>query len=351
MGERSGGEGDVETEQQPGAVPVQRGPEPALTSELPIPTPLLRHRLAAHAETLRPYDLVTVPLVAGLGAVLAGPGGGVVPDRVVPAMVNSLVAWSAGLYAADYLTRHDDIVTKPHRPIPSGRLPGTHARNLAVLGTVATVVVTAAVNWHGLLFIAAAVLAQAAYARRLKDAGLWGDLAIGLSAWTFALLTAATFTAPWPPPATWPPALALGLQGTFSNTLLALGDLETDRAVGCRTLPVRVGPRRTVATMTACAALAYALAALTPGITGHPPTTLYVTLLTTAVLLAATCLLLARTAPHGLARATELHLYERVALPGALLALADGTPLALTLTLTVAPACVLALTPRAMLRD
>jgi 4-hydroxybenzoate polyprenyltransferase/geranylgeranylglycerol-phosphate geranylgeranyltransferase len=303
--------------------------------------------LSGHLETLRPYDLVTVPLVAAVGATLAAPGAG--PARVLLAVLTALTACAGALYAADHLTRHDDFTTKPHRPIPSGRLPEATARLCAALGAAATVTMTCAVNWHGLVFIAVASLAQAAYAWRLKGAGWWGDLAVGLSGWTCTALTAATFTAAWPPPTVWLIGLALGLQGTFSNTLLALGDRETDSAVGCRTLPVRIGPGGAVAAMAGCAAVAYGLALTVPETLDRPRTAVFDLLASAGVLLAVGCLALARLG-DGFSRpgrAIELHLYERLLLPGAFLAL-TGHPLP-SLTAVLVLACVLVVTPRAML--
>ncbi|MFF7331701.1 UbiA family prenyltransferase [Streptomyces sp. NPDC008150] len=302
-------------------------------------------RLSGHLDTLRPYDLVALPQIGAAGAVLCAHTAA--PVRVVLAVLVTLSACAAALYAADYLTRHDDFTTKPHRPIPSGRLPGTTARRCAALAGVAALGVTCAVNWHGLLFIALAAAGQAAYAWRLKGSGWWGDLAVGLSGWTCTLLTAATFTSAWPPLALWPAAAALGLQGVFSNTLLALSDVDTDRAAACRTLPVRVGSEGAVASMAACAVACYALSAATPTALHRSPTPVFFGLTACGALLALGCLVLARTRHRARLRvATELHLYERVALPGALLALAGHTLPALVLVAT--GACLLALTPRTM---
>jgi 4-hydroxybenzoate polyprenyltransferase/geranylgeranylglycerol-phosphate geranylgeranyltransferase len=309
-------------------------------------------RLSGHLETLRPYDMVAAPLVAAAGATLAAPGASTA--RVLSAVLTALVAWAAGLYAADHLTRHDDFTAKPHRPIPSGRLPAATARRCALLGTAVTVAVTCAVNWHGLVFIAAAALGQIGYARRLKDAGWWGDLAVGLSGWTCSVLTAATFTTAWPPPAVWLGGLALGLQGAFSNTLLALADRESDRAVGCRTLAVRVGPGGAVAAMAACAAFTYGLALTVPATLGRPGTPVFHLLAAAGVLLAAGCLALACPAPARrggrpprLGPAVEPHLYERLLLPAAFLS-AAGRPLPAVAAVLLL-ACVLAVTPRPML--
>ncbi|MEE4544813.1 UbiA family prenyltransferase [Streptomyces sp. V4-01] len=309
-------------------------------------------RTAAHLATLRPYDLVAVLMVAAAGAALAAPHPD--PALVALAVVTALTAGAGALYGADYLTRHDDFTTKPDRPIPSGRLPAATARSCAVGGALTAVLVTAAVNWHGLLFVTAAAAGQIGYARWLKDRGWWGDLAVGLSGWTCSLLSAAAFTAAWPPAALWPPALALGLQGAFGNTLLALGDHDADRAVGRRTVPVRFGPDGARAAMAGSALACYALAVTVPDVLHRPPTAAFTTLTAAAALLAAAACLLSDAAGSRPARlfgvsvrATELHFHERVLLPAGLLALTAGALPVLCAAL--AGSCVLALTPRSML--
>lgn len=78
------------------------------------------------------------------------------------------------------------------------------------------------------------------------------------------------------------------------------------------------------------------------------PAPVFLGLTGSGALLALGCLILARTHHRSRLRvATELHLYERLALPGALLALANHPRSALALS--SAGACILALTRRAML--
>ncbi|WP_052850205.1 UbiA family prenyltransferase [Streptomyces avicenniae] len=306
-------------------------------------------RLAAHREILRPWDLLTIPLVTATGAALADRGCD--GTRVLLAAATGLAACVGTLYAADLLTRHDDRAAKPHRPLPSGRLSEATVARCAVLATVTAVALSLGAAPTALVFIAAAAAAQYAYCRGLKDAGLWGDVMNGLSGWSCCVLAGACFTAGLPSAPLWAVALALGLQGTFSNALLALHDLAADRAAGRRTLAVRLGPEGTVTVLALLAAAAYITAITTPGFLHHRPGTAFFVLLAGAVLLCTGCLAHAAPrpgAPPAPERAIEWHLYERLALPGAFLTLADDGPT--VLGPLAAAACLLRLTPRHALR-
>ncbi|MFK0159793.1 UbiA family prenyltransferase [Streptomyces sp. NPDC090493] len=300
-------------------------------------------RRSAHLETLRPYDLVVAPVVTALGAVLAGPA--VPPWRLLPAGVLGLTACAGALYTADYLTRHEDGRTKPHRPIPSGRLPAAVARRCAVLLWLAAFVLATLVNWRSLLFVGLAVLAQDAYGRWLKNRGLWGDAAVGFSGWSCPLLAGACCTAPWPPAHLAAPALLLGVQGTLGNLLLAVDDRPHDLRAGCRTLPVRHGPDRAWTVLTALAVAEYAGALLLPVRAGPRTAPVFLLLVLSAAATAAAVLVTVRRRAD---RAVELHMYERVLLPAALWALTGEAFVAVAVA--AVSAGVLRLTSRPMLR-
>ncbi|HSA53626.1 MAG TPA: UbiA family prenyltransferase [Yinghuangia sp.] len=297
-------------------------------------------------ETLRPYDLVVVSLIGATGTALGGPG----PDAVAQATaaVAAAAACASALYAADYLTRSQDMATKPDRPIPSGRLSPCAATTSAGLAAVVAVVLMSLLNVRALLFVVLAAVASYAYGRWLKDRGLWGDAATGFAGWSCPLLAGACLAAPWPPAELVAPAVALGVQGAFGNLLLALDDRPNDLKAHCRTHPVRHGPTRTARTLGVLSAATYTTAAFTPVLTGRPPTAGFLLFLGAAVPLAVA--VLAATRPHAggrLHQAVTRHLYERLLLPGALLALAGQTTAATAAT--AAAALTIALTPRPML--
>src|SRR5256885_17019884 len=76
--------------------------------------------LRAHVETGRPYALWYVGLVGLGGAALID--GAQHPGRLVAAWAAPTAGWLGGHYLGDYFDRALDAGSKPHRPIPSGRL-------------------------------------------------------------------------------------------------------------------------------------------------------------------------------------------------------------------------------------
>ncbi|MDT0317091.1 UbiA family prenyltransferase [Streptomyces millisiae] len=297
---------------------------------------------------MRPYDLVVVPLVAAAGAALAAPVPAPLAEST--AAVIAAAACSSALYAADYLTRAEDLATKPRRPIPSGRLSPRAAKTSAILAALITVVLACLMNPRTLLFVALSAAAYYAYGKWLKNRGLWGDAASGFAGWSCSLLVGACLTTPWPPAGLIVVAAALGLQGAFGNLLLAVNDRSHDQRAGCRTFPVRHGQARAARALAGLAAATYATAALAPLVTGRRPTPGFFLFLGVALLMAVAALAVAW--PHRLGgarprQAITWHLFERLLLPGALLAL-TGRSEAAAIAVALA-ASVVALTPRPIL--
>lgn len=148
----------------------------------------------------------------------------------------------------DWFDREVDAINEPHRPIPSGRIPGTMGFWVAVAWAGLSLLVGAAL---GPLGFAATVLALAlawAYSApplRLKGNGWWGNLACGLSYETLPWITAAAVLGgAFPSQPVWIVALLYGLG---AHGIMVLNDykaLEGDRAMGVRSLPVQLGPHR-----------------------------------------------------------------------------------------------------------
>jgi geranylgeranylglycerol-phosphate geranylgeranyltransferase len=203
--------------------------------------------LHAHVETWRPYTLWYVGLV-GLGgaALLDGPHH---PWRLVAAWAAPTAGWLGGHYLGDYFDRELDAGSKPHRPIPSGRLAARTAvwcggACFAVLAGLA-----AAGGWATGSVAVAAALGIVAYSRWFKARGVAGNLVRGaLGAITlFAGAAAAGLR-----PAAGLPAgrtiaallalmIAFWLHDTASNLVGTLRDIDGDRAGGYQTLPVLRG--------------------------------------------------------------------------------------------------------------
>jgi chlorophyll synthase len=148
----------------------------------------------------------------------------------------------------DWFDRHVDAINEPHRPIPSGRIPGRWGLWIAIFWTGVSLLIGAALGPWG---FGATVLALAlawAYSApplRLKQNGWLGCAATGLSYETLPWITAAAVMAGGAPR----PEVALIalLYGIGAHGIMTLNDfkaIEGDRRTGIDSLPVTLGPER-----------------------------------------------------------------------------------------------------------
>lgn len=290
--------------------------------------------LLAHVQTWRPYTLWYVGLLGLAGAGLStGPWSG---WQLAAAWATPTVGWVGAHYLGDYFDRELDALSKPHRPIPSGRLRPATALACgvaAILGMLAATALTG--GWTGLIGLLA-VAGMLGYACRLKADGLGGNLARGLLG-GLAVLYGAVLVAPpgWPTLAF---VLAFWLHDASTNLVGTLRDIEGDRAGGFRTFAVRRGSEAgaRVALALYASALACAAAGMTLAGAGPPAWTALAGV--AAVGAAAFAPLVRRRAaitPEVALRAHELLVLERVALAGVVVGLGLG---ALTAFALVVPA-------------
>ena len=182
------------------------------------------------------------PLVV-LGVLLAGP--------VVCGMSQA---------ANDWCDRHVDAVNEPHRPIPSGRIPGRWGLWIALAMSGLALGLGWFLGPWGCVATVVGVLAAWAYSAepvRLKRSGWWGPGLVGLCYEGLPWFTgAAVLSAGLPSFQVITMALlyAFGAHGIM--TLNDFKALEGDRLHGVRSLPVTLGPD--VAARVACTVMGLA---------------------------------------------------------------------------------------------
>lgn len=158
----------------------------------------------------------------------------------------------------DWFDRHVDAINEPHRPIPSGRIPGSWGLYIAIVWTALSLLVSLALGpWGVAAAIAGLALAWAYSAPplRLKQNGWLGNSACALCYEGLAWFTGAVvITAVLPD---WR-IIALALLYSFgAHGIMTLNDfksVEGDRQMGVRSLPVIHGVDR--AGQIACAVMA-----------------------------------------------------------------------------------------------
>ncbi len=211
-------------------------------------------KLLAHLEMTRPYTLFHSGLLAVAGAVIASDGH-VAPWRAGLAALVTICGWEAGLYASDYYDRRLDAISKPARPIPSGRVSPREAFTTMLALIAAGYLASLALGWANLALAVATTALGIAYAKTFKSHALLGNFdrgVLGVCAVAFGALAAG-----WGPLA---PLLALAALAFFhdsaTNLVGAMRDREGDQAAGYNTVPVVYGARRSAQIATGLAALA-----------------------------------------------------------------------------------------------
>jgi chlorophyll synthase len=197
------------------------------------------------------------------GAVSAGvPLSGQWPMVILGMVLAGPVVCGMSQAANDWCDRHVDAVNEPHRPIPSGRIPGRWGLWIALAMSVLSLAIGWLLGPWGFGATVLGVLAAWAYSAepvRLKRSGWWGPGLVGLSYEGLPWFTGA--------------AVLLGAAPRFEVVIIALlyafgahgimtlndfKALEGDRQHGVRSLPVVLGPE--VAARIACTVMAMAQA-------------------------------------------------------------------------------------------
>ncbi len=175
--------------------------------------------------------VMSAPWLVLIGMVLAGP--------VVCGMSQA---------ANDWCDRHVDAINEPHRPIPSGRIPGRWGLWIALFMSIAALALGSTLGPWGFGATVFGVLAAWAYSAepvRMKKSGWWGPGLVALCYEGLPWFTGAAVLSAGAP--AWQiVALAL-LYAVGAHGIMTLNDfkaLEGDRQTGVNSLPVTLGPKR-----------------------------------------------------------------------------------------------------------
>jgi chlorophyll/bacteriochlorophyll a synthase len=204
---------------------------------------------SAILELLKPITWFPPMWAYGCGIVSSG----VAPqDRWLPILAGILLAGPmvCGTSQAvnDWYDRHVDAINEPHRPIPSGRMPGRWGLYIAIIWTGLSLLLATLLGTWG--FVAAVVGLALAWAYsappfRLKRNGWWGNSAVaacyeGLPWFTGAAVMVAAFP-------DWRIVLLAAIYSVGAHGIMTLNDFKSidgDIRTGIGSLPVQLGPER-----------------------------------------------------------------------------------------------------------
>ena len=216
----------------------------------PVNVAVGRASPGALLELLKPITWFP-PMWAFLcGWVSAGPSVGLSSWSLLAgvALTGPLVC-GASQIVNDWYDRDVDALNEPHRPIPSGRVPGKIALWFAIIWTLV------AQSWALLLgpWVAIATgiglalaWAYSAPPLRLKMNGWWGNSAVAISYEGLAWITGAAIVVGGDLPSQ-PILLIALLYSIGAHGIMTLNDFKSvdgDLAMGIRSLPAQLGPRR-----------------------------------------------------------------------------------------------------------
>jgi geranylgeranylglycerol-phosphate geranylgeranyltransferase len=191
---------------------------------------------------MRPYTLLWCGLVSLIGACLAY---GDIPPMGTSLLIFfiPMMGWIAGLYLADYFDRELDMIQKPHRPIPSGRITPKEALVVGALFAVIGLLLTLLLNVMNILLVFVASALVFFYAKLTKARGILGNFNRGALTVTTFFFGMVSIGAPLSsiPLYIWVISLAFFFHDTNSNIIGAIRDVHGDKTGGYKTTPVQYG--------------------------------------------------------------------------------------------------------------
>lgn len=197
-----------------------------------------------YIEILRPGNAlmgaISIILVAIIDKTISIP--------VILAMITVFFETAAGNVINDYFDCKIDLINKPERPLPSGRISRKNGRNYAYLlflgGTICGFLISYLTNnWIPFIIVLIADVILYLYAYKLKSTPLIGNLAVGFMTGFGFVFGGFTINNPNIVMI----SLYLGFFAFVMTTARELAkdieDIEGDKADGAKTLPILIGTK------------------------------------------------------------------------------------------------------------
>jgi geranylgeranylglycerol-phosphate geranylgeranyltransferase len=191
---------------------------------------------------MRPYTVVWCGLVSLVGACATLGKIPSISDTLLVLFI-PMMGWVAGLYLSDYLDRNLDVIQKPHRPIPSGRIRPKEAIIIGAVFAFTGFFLTFFLPLYNIILVFIVALLVFVYTYISKSRGLSGNINRGLvtvAAYFFGVFAIGTPLSTLPP-YVWLLSIVFLLHDTNSNLVGAIRDIEGDKKGGYRTIPVTYG--------------------------------------------------------------------------------------------------------------
>ena len=169
---------------------------------------------------------------------------------IILAMLAVFFETAAGNVINDYFDYQIDLINKPERPIPSGRISLKNGRNygylLFLLGTICGFLISYLTNnWIPFIIVLIADVALYLYAYKLKSTPLIGNLTVGFMTGFGFVFGGFTLNNP----TIISTSIFLGffafVMTTARELVKDIEDMEGDKSEGAKTLPILYGEKLT----------------------------------------------------------------------------------------------------------
>jgi chlorophyll synthase len=217
--------------------------------QAPLVTSSSRPSPAAALELLKPITWFAPMWAYGCGVVSSGqPLGSHLPEIGLGILLAGPLVCATSQAANDWYDRHVDAINEPHRPIPSGRIPGRWGLYIAIGWTMLSLLVASLLGQAVLIAACVGLVLAWVYSApplRLKQNGWFGNAACGLCYESLPWFTGASALIGGVPDGR-VIAVAL-LYGIGAHGIMTLNDfksVEGDRQMKLQSLPVQLGVDR-----------------------------------------------------------------------------------------------------------
>jgi chlorophyll synthase len=201
-------------------------------------------------ELLKPVTWFPPMWAFACGAISSGvPFSGRWSELALGLAITGPLVCASSQAANDWYDRHVDAINEPHRPIPSGRMPGTWGFRVAVIWTLLSLAAAIPLGITGVIAVGIALAFAWAYSApplRFKQNGWIGNAAVGLTYEGLAWLTGAIVLLGGAIPNSKILLLAF-LYSAGAHGIMTLNDfkaVEGDRQMGIKSLPAALGVDR-----------------------------------------------------------------------------------------------------------
>ena len=206
-----------------------------------------KDKIYAHIEASRPYTVIWCGLVSLAGACIAFRDFPPLTTAVLVTFI-PMMGWIAGLYLTDYFDRKLDLIQKPHRPIPSGRIHKNEA--LAIGGVFATLgfLLSFPLGLYNILLVFPVAVLVFTYAKFTKSQGIIGNINRGtviVAAYFFGVFSTGQSIESIPL-YIWLLSIMFFVHDTNSNLIGAIRDMWGDKKGGYKTIPVKYGIKKSM---------------------------------------------------------------------------------------------------------